>query len=217
MTEQPQKPVPKPVPKPPLPKPGPKPGPKPVQTLPVPKQPASVVEAPEEKKMILVTVEWAGKTYTEDLMQQSFIDTDLAGLNQALAEHPGRLAWWGSLEVAAKRAAEELEDKIKVKEAELFNTFQSELTVVDESGKEKRPTLDAIKAAVVTSDERKKLSQEILDARSAFEQIRVGRQTMQDRKDCLLAIASNMRAEWDATMYLKQHKYEQEHKPKGVS
>src|SRR3990167_2405534 len=119
-----------------------------------------------------VRVELNGKIYEEDLGAQTAINSDLAGLNTALSEQPGRFAWWATLEALARAKHEDLVAQLESLDAALFGEYQTALLV----GGSKTPKLDA-------------------------ELVQAGRRTMEHRKDALITIASNTRSEMDFRIY----------------
>lgn len=164
--------------------------------------------------LLRVTVQLGNRKYEQDLGLDAQAPVDLQGLNDALAAHPGKFAWWGMLEVLARAQYEELESTLKRLEAELFTAYSARLAAApppaEKEGKRPRQgaTLDAIKARVAVDRERVALAERVARAKLDYEQLMVGRQTMLQRRDTLLAIASNMRAEMDANLSVRaRHAY----------
>jgi len=156
-----------------------------------------------DEKILHVKVSIQGETYEEDLNTQARIDPDLEGLNQALADHPGRFAWWSVLETLARAQVDDLESQMELLNAELFDEYQRRLT--DPGGKGK-PTLDTIKGHVVQDPRYQEVTKLLLNARTDLNYVSVGRWTMVHRKDSLLAIASNLRAEMDYDLSVHKKK-----------
>jgi len=164
---------------------------------------------PPDGRLLKIRVELGGRVYEEDLEPQAFINPDLDGLNKALAEHPGRFAWWAMLETYARATFEELSTQLETLDATLFNRYQRQLAEEVPEGSKKGPTLDSIKALVTLDKDRKTLVDRIAQTKQDFEQVTVGRQTMQQRKDSLIAIASNLRAEMDTWLAIGKSKVEE--------
>ena len=159
-------------------------------------------------KRLRIRVTLDGKTYDEDLGLQADVQMSYDGLNRALAEHPARFAWWATLETLARARHEELEAQLKELDATLFGKYQEDLASIGTNARGeqvvKDPTLDRIKAAVTLDTQRQTLAASVASAKRDLEQLTVGRQTMQQRKDVLLAIASNWRAEMDYQLMVGQ-------------
>jgi len=146
-----------------------------------------------------VTVEIDGNRFTEDLGLQVTLQSDIDGLNIALSEQPGRFAWWAMLEVKSRSIHDDLEAQSKLLEAELFTKYQTSLMggVVKSTGELKAPTLDSIRSAIAMDERMQAVQARLRKAKLDCDQLRVGRQTMEQRRDALLAIASNCRAEME--------------------
>lgn len=144
-----------------------------------------------------VRVELNGTVYEEDLGVQTGLNLDLVGLNQALAEQPGRFAWWATLEALARAKHEELTAQLESLDAVLFGQYQIELR----TGAPKEPTLDAIRSKMHLDKRRMVLDAAVRQARLDADLVQAGRRTMEHRKDTVIAIANNMRAEMDLKLY----------------
>jgi len=135
-------------------------------------------------KPVPVTVNTKGFDY--DLSKQAEIATNYDALNEALATNPGRYAVWGVLEASARKVHEALESKLDILEAELFEEYRASIG----------SPVDAIKANVKKDPRRVKLQEDVLEAKANVELLLVGRKTIgEQKKDSLLALASNIRAE----------------------
>ncbi len=158
----------------------------------------------DDDALLRVRVTLGKREYAQDLGFDAQTPIDLGGLNTALAGHPGKFAWWAMVEALARAQHEERIAQLARLDAELFAAYSKALldkAQADTSGRAKAPTLDAINGQVIR-DRRHIASQaEVAAAKLALDQVTVGRQTMQQRKDTLLGIASNMRAEMDARMF----------------
>ena len=134
-------------------------------------------------KPVPVTVNTQGFNY--DLSADAEIATNYDALSEGIATCPGRYAVWGNLEAQARKVYDALESKMEILDAELFEEYRASIG----------SPVDAIKANVKKDARRVTLSIEVLEAKSNLELLLVGRRTMEQKKDCLLALASNMRAE----------------------
>lgn len=156
--------------------------------------------------LLRVHVTLGNREYAQDLGFDAQIPNDLDGLNTALANHPGRFAWWAMIEAVARAQHEERVAQLARLGAELF-AIHSKILLdkmqADRSGKTKGPTLDAINSAVILDARHVAAQAAVAAAKLALDQVSVGRQTMQQRKDTLLAIASNMRAEMDNRLMVR--------------
>jgi len=134
-------------------------------------------------KTVPVTVDMKGFTF--DLSPQAEIATNYAALDDAIARNPGLYARWAVLEAQARKVYDALVTKMEVLEAVLFEKYRAAI----------QTPVDAIKACVKSDTERVELATEINEAKSNLELLMVGRKTIEQKKDSLLAIASNFRAE----------------------
>ena len=165
---------------------------------------------PPTTDLLRIRIQLNGRDYSEDLAASAIINPDLDGLNTALAEHPSRFAWWATLEVFARAQYEDLSGQLTALDAELFSRYSTLLrSTQTKEGKGREPTLDAIKSRITLDKPRRVLSERMAQAKKEYELVQVGRRTMEQRKDALTAIASNMRAEMDHKMYVgKSRAYE---------
>ncbi len=156
--------------------------------------------ASSNEPLLQFRVKLGGRDYEQDLNHDAQAPIDLQGLNNALSEHPGKFAWWAMLEALARAQYEELETQLKRLDAELYNEHGSPTSALAQKiGK--APTVDAIKSAVTLDARRHALEAKVAKAKLDLDQVTVGRQTMLQRRDSLLAIGSNMRAEMEARMF----------------
>ena len=152
-------------------------------------------------EILHIHVELGGRVYDGDLDAEARVDTDPVGLNKALAEQSGRFAWWATLEVLAKTLAEQLERQLATRHAELYSYLEATLTSTDGKGKRSRPTVEKIKSAVLADKVYQNLQERVAQANEQVGLLQVARQTMSMRRDMLMTVASNMRAEREAGIY----------------
>lgn len=155
---------------------------------PVKMRPAPSDQKPIGQELLKVSITWEGQQIEQDLNSDVTFENDPDGLNKALTEQTSRFAWWAMLQTKAKKRVAILERDLKVKRA----------TVMIEA-KIKTPSLtEKVLMAVVEADpEVERLELELIEAESDLQATTVGRDSMKERKDSLLAVASNMREEMD--------------------
>ncbi len=149
----------------------------------------------ERPRVLQFMVEIPGRApIAADLAPDVTLSTDAEGLSLALADTPGKFAWWATLEVEARAEAEQVEQARDLRYAELFDT----LTAIAPEGK--KPTVEATKAAITRDAQYQVWLTRLRGANRQAGLLGVARRAMEHRKDALLAIASNMRKELDAGM-----------------
>jgi hypothetical protein len=135
-------------------------------------------------KPVPVTIQTKGFNF--DLSEQAAIATNYDALSEAIASNPGRYAVWGMLEAEARKVYEALASKLEILEAELFEEYRASIG----------SPVDAIKACVKKDPRRVSLQEDVLEAKANAEKLLAARRTIgEQKKDSLLALASNMRAE----------------------
>ena len=169
-----------------------------LRARPVP--PRSPDSRPAERRLVQVRVEIGGRVYEGDLAAESRVPTDPDGLSAALAENPARTAWWAAAEALALTQAEQAENARARLYAELFSLNEAVLVRTDADGKRAKPTVDAVKSAILKSPDYQRALVDVTRANEAARLMRVARDAMRDRKDSLLEVARNYRAELDASM-----------------
>jgi hypothetical protein len=151
-----------------------------------------------------IRVELGGRVHEGDLALESKVDltgAGFAGLNQALADHPGLFAKWATLEILARTKAEGLERERGAKYAELYTHLEAAGASTDADGRRAKPTVEKIKSEILKRPDYKAILERQAVANEELGLLMVARQTMQARKDVLLAVASNLRAEQDAYLH----------------
>ncbi len=172
--------------------------------------------AKEEKRLIRVNVEVAGRTYDEDLASQAFIAPNVDALNDALATNPSRYAEWAMLEALARSEVADIDGKVAVLDTDIKEReAQAYLDVVNSVAPGgKAPTVDAIKATVTLDAQRILLVRRRADldaARIAAQdnqsKLGVGRKTMEEKKDSLLELSRNWRQEMNTQLTVNAEKF----------
>jgi hypothetical protein len=134
-------------------------------------------------KPIPVTVNTKGFNF--DLSAQAEIETNYSALSDALAKNPGLYAVWAVQEANARREYDDLSARLEIVEAELFEEYRLAIG----------SPVDAIKANVKKDPRRVEILGDLSQAKANLELLLAGKRTIEARKDSLLAIASNYRAE----------------------
>lgn len=134
-------------------------------------------------KPIPVTVNTKGFTY--NLSAQAEIETNYSALSEALAKNPGLYAVWAVLEANARVVQDDLKVRLEIIEAELFEEYRASIG----------SPIPAIEASVKKDPRRTEILFELNKAKANVDLLMVGKRTIEYRKDSLLAIASNYRAE----------------------
>lgn len=145
-----------------------------------------------QPELMKVRVELGDQVFDLDLGSETRIDQDPNGLNEALSNIAGQIAKWGMIEQMARRLLDRLESSLEIMEAAKYKYHTDRLI-----GLGQKTTVDAIKSEVTLDKERQGLSEQLSDARHNLGVVVVGRQAMVHKKDALLELARNMRAEMD--------------------
>jgi hypothetical protein len=146
---------------------------------------------PPRDAVLRFEVVLGGRTYQGDLETELRIETDPEGLNTALAENPSRFAWWATLETMAKAIAEEQENALNKLHANLYAQYAKAM---------EKPTVESLKQAIQRTEKYVQQVEVVRQAKRDAALLTVARQAMVQKKDSLLAVASNYRAELDARM-----------------
>jgi len=164
-----------------------------------------------------VTVQIGERRYDEDLAAQALVTPNVEAVNDGLAKNTARFSEWAMLEALARAEHDEIvsnigavDSDIKVMEATVY------LEVLDAPllPGAKAPSVDAIKARVTTDPRRlalvarrRELELADLEAKGNLEKITVGRKTLEEKKDCLVALASNWRSEMATTLQVSAKQF----------
>lgn len=148
--------------------------------------------------LMRVNVELGSHIFDLDLAEQAEIPLDFKGLNESLSRFPGDLGTWSMMEQIARKILDELEAKLEIKEAELQGEVRARLARADI-----KATVKEVEAHVTLDKGRMELAEMILKAKHDLGLIVAGRQTIYTKKDCMLALGSNYRAEMDTGLSVK--------------
>lgn len=155
---------------------------------------------PANAGLMRVTVQVGARRFDEDLEQQAMITPNVEALNDGLAKNPARFAEWAMLEALARAEVDGLVSNIATLDSDLKELEAA--VYLEVIRREEKLTVDAVKATVTTDPRRlslivrrKELETARLAAKDVLEKVMVGRKTMEQKKDSLLALASNWRSE----------------------
>lgn len=175
------------------------------------------------KNLLRVTVQIGDRRFDEDLAAQAMISPNVEQVNEALATNPGRFAEWAMLETLARTERDEIAAKVTLLDADI-KTLEARvyLEVVNAPAVPgvKTPTVDGIKALVQVDTRRLALVErrEVMqgaerDADAALGQISVGRKTIEEKRESLLALASNWRKEMDGRLTVNSQAFRPTSRP----
>lgn len=139
-----------------------------------------------------IHIELAERVFDLDMAVETHIDTDPGGVSEALANVSGQFVKWGTIEQMARRLVDRLESALEVMQAAKYKHYTELLTV-----RGQKATVDAIRSEITLDEERQELAEKLSDARHNLGVVTVGRQAMIHKKDALLELARNQRAEMD--------------------
>lgn len=168
-----------------------------------------VVVKNEGPGLMRVTVQIGPRRFDEDLAAQAAIRPDVQSLNDAMANTPSRFAEWAMLEALAITECDAISGQIKRLDTDVKDReARAYLEIVNSvPAGQKPPTIPAIEAMVQTDAartelvlRRQELEVALLDAEDSKRKLSVGRKTMEERKESLLALASNWRKEMDGKL-----------------
>lgn len=127
----------------------------------------------------------------ENLAVISSAVSDLAGLNEAVAAGPSRIAYWLMLETYANLEVQAALDALSALEVE---------RIAGENGDKKRGTVTEMKAGVKATPEWARLHAALRRAEAQAAVIKVGRKTAEECKDANRELSQNLRAELQALL-----------------
>lgn len=182
--------------------------------------PVVAVIAPRlSSNLMRVTVQIGERRFDEDLAQQAMITPNIDALNDALATNPSRFGEWAMLEALARAELDEVKGNLSVLDSDIKDLeaviYLEKVAPPDPSPAGwKPPTVDAIKASVTVDERRRALvarRQELevaaRESKAALDKLSVGRETIEQKKDSLIAICSNWRTEMQTQLSVNANKY----------
>lgn len=132
----------------------------------------------------ILVVEVDGVDHKIDIKDLT-LDED--SVNKHLCHQAGKFHWVANLQVKAKLAVERAEAILKITSAEVDSRIRQQ--------SEKKPTEDAIKSMVLRDPAVAKQAAAVAKLRESEQILNVLVTSYSQRKDCLIALASNMRAQ----------------------
>lgn len=154
------------------------------------------MSTPKARDLLQLDVIIQGQHYHEDLAAQAVIQNDVPGLNTALSEHPGRFAWWATLELLARDEMEQAVGRVKQYEGEQLTAMLDGFV----ARKERTPSLASLKLRIVQQPKAIVLARAARAAKLVFRRVQVGRKTTEERKDSVVNMAYLLRAEMEGKL-----------------
>lgn len=141
----------------------------------------------------------SGKKYDLDLERD--LEINSTKINSELAEQPSKYAWYGVLSEFARATSTELKQKLDTLWSELYLAVRKQ--AVEEGLK---LTEETVSSMVRTDKRYQELEQQYLEAKKQEQLLLVARQAFEHRKDMLISLASNLRAEADLDLKVLKEK-----------
>lgn len=170
-----------------------------------------------DTSMLTINVKTKTAENTVDLVDDLKIDS--ANINEAFCEQPAKFAWWATVAVQAKALVDHKKAEIERQEDYLKKTLVGELDA--EARADLELNGEKITESKVTNgiyvhpkylEEQQKLynlKDELLDLTSQWTTLDIAKEAMNQRKDMLISLGANMRAEGNnAEVFLRQRAQE---------
>jgi hypothetical protein len=145
------------------------------------------------------------KTYTINFEDFLIDEADLDGLLCRQPEDHGR---YGRIMALAKSKVERLEYALEELEANLDTAIRDKRNAMKGKEGEEKLTEGRIKQLIISNPTRLAKINEILEAKEQFEISYAALQASAQKKDCLISIGANRRAQYDTDLSIRE-------KPKG--
>lgn len=126
---------------------------------------------------------------------------DETQLDKLLCDQPGTHGRYGRITALAKAKVERVDSALEELEAQLYLKIRKK----KDSGEEKL-TEPMIKAMIVTDSTRLALVNKLMEAKEQFEVALAAKEASAHKKDCLISIGANRRAEYDSELRIKERK-----------
>jgi hypothetical protein len=129
-------------------------------------------------------------------------------LDQLLCDQPSRYVRYATIAGMARSKVERLEYKLEELEANLdlaIREKKEKQKVTKEEGGEKL-TEGKIKSIIITNSTRLALVNELMEAKEQYEISNAAKDASGQKKDCLISIGANRRAQYDSELSLKSKK-----------
>lgn len=139
-----------------------------------------------------------GREYEIDLKKE--LEIEETSLNTILSKQPGQFAWIGVLHSLSAARVERLKNKLEYHEYSLDLKIRNQS---DKGGKGGKLTENKIKAMIKTDSKRMSLVKRLISAKEQTEWLQAARDAFGHRKDCLISLGANRRAEGDVKTSIK--------------
>jgi hypothetical protein len=137
-----------------------------------------------------------------DLDMAKDLGIDKASINADLANQPAMFAWYATLSELAKDKVAKAKSHLEVTEAELDQRIRRDWDI-DRNGK---MTEAGVSASIKLSPIYQKAESQLQEAQKTNGLLNVARQAFDQRKDMLISLAANMRAESDTEITVLKEK-----------
>lgn len=154
-----------------------------------------------------LTVLYQGKPTEINLGADLLIDPD--AINENFIDQPAKFAWWGVMCNYARQRVDRLKHDLTAKQEYQSKTLRA---ILDRQVREEleamgeKVTESKVEMGVYASQEYQasqqaivKLREELLEADHEYNMLQTAVAAMNQRKDMLISLGANMRAEWDNT------------------
>ena len=125
---------------------------------------------------------------------------DEVTINDDLKDQPSWYAWYASLQERAEAEYQMAKFALEITEAET----DARIRITSE----KKPTEAQLKAMIVLDEDCQKARLAVIEAKKIVGILRAVKEAFQHRKECAIALASNMRAQADPEIFIKKEKYD---------
>jgi len=160
-----------------------------------------------DKKEGTLVVKLGEKEYKLEYGKE--LEVDEALINENLKEQASLYAWYSVLEQEAEKAYRDSKLELDITESSLDEYFRNELQ--KGSGK---VTETLIQKKIALSDEYIQKRAQVNETRAYWGKLKAIRQGFEHRKDMLIALASNLRQQYDGETYLYESQKRREMKEK---
>ncbi len=148
-------------------------------------------ESLSRREVLEVRIRLEQGLVAKNLHDELAIDEKL--INDELKDQAAKYAWWATLHTMARGKRDELKRKLDLLEAELDGEIRRKL---QESGE--KATERVIGTQLLQTARYQKLQQQYAEAQQQETVLAVAREAFMQRKDMVVAIATNLRHELDA-------------------
>lgn len=146
-------------------------------------------------EVLKLKIKIKNKTYKSNLAEESIITGE--NINKAIMEQPGLFAWYSVICSKAKRLVDLKKAEKKKLYAQLDKRYRNELEKVTDK---------SVEQAIERDIKYLNLNKEVIDAEYSYNIAYAAVDTLKQKKDMLITLASNMRAERDSDITLLKDK-----------